>query len=482
VLADGVTLLGGYSPDFRERDLGLYPVSIEPAPSDPGAPVLRCTSSTNGMTVDGLTVLGGDATEAGEGSTAVYLDRCSDALTLSNVTVLAGRAGAGTAGDDSSSNLAQWGLTSLTQLGGNDATGGLNGNDGSTACIEQSGGIGGAKQCPRGDTSGGGGGAANCPDLSTLCTNDGTTKCGNAGCTDFTDSNGVCDLDAAKAIAIANPAAQPGHGNAAGAAGASTYSAPTNRKLCNFCDDNPSLPRGGVDGQDGAPGADGASGDACDGREHVDLSKGLVSGRDGTDGKDGDDGSGGGGASAGAGFAVIGGTDMGCSNVAGGSGGGGGSGGCGAPGARGGTGGGASLGVLVRLPSSAHAGPKLDAVRIVTGSGGDGGRGGIGAAGGAAGTGAIGGISQFWCARNGGRGGDGGKGGAGGGGGGGCGGGSYGVFVIGDANNDYAAALRQGAQIEHAGVPGLGGSGGFSPGNPGPTAPGGEAQDVKLAN
>jgi hypothetical protein len=456
-------------------------VVIEPAPKDPAAPVLRCNSSTKPMSVDGLTVLGGDATESSAGSTAVYLDRCSEALTLSNVTVLAGRGGAGNAGDDSSANLSQWGLTSLTQLGGNDATGGLNGNDASTACIAQSGGFAGVKMCPRGDTSGGGGGGSNCADLSTLCTNDGTTKCGNAGCTDFT-TNGVCDLDAAKAIAIASPAAEAGHGMAPGAAGASTYAAPTNRVLCNFCDDNPSLPRGGVDGEDGAPGDDGDAGEACDGREHRDLTRGLVSGGDGTDGTDGTDGSGGGGASAGAGFAVIAGTEMGCSNVSGGSGGGGGSGGCGAPGARGGEGGGASIGVLLRLPSSAHAGPKLDAVRIVTGSGGDGGAGGIGAAGGVAGTGAIGGVSQFWCARNGGRGGDGGKGGAGGGGGGGCGGGSYGVFVIGDAGNEYAAELRQGAHVEHAGVPGLGGNGGFSPGNAGPSAPGGDSQDVKLAN
>jgi hypothetical protein len=482
VLVDGVSLLGGYSPDFRARDFGLFPVTIESPSTDPSAPVLRCNRSTHGMTVDGLTVLGGDATDASAGSTAVYLDRCSDALTLSNVTVLAGRAGAGNAGADSSANLAPWGLTKLAQLSGNDATGGANGNDSANACVEQSGGIGGVKMCPRGDVSGGAGGAANCPDLSTLCNNDGMTKCGNAGCTDFTNSSGVCDLDAAKAIAIANPSAASGSGMAPGAAGAPTYSTPTNRGLCDFCDDNPSLPRGGLDGEDGAKGDDGEAGDACDGIERIDLTRGLVSGGDGGDGTDGDDGSGGGGASAGAGFAVIGGTETGCGNVSGGSGGGGGSGGCGAPGARGGTGGGASIGVLVRLPSSTHAGPRLDGVRIVTGSGGDGGAGGIGAAGGAAGTGALGGNSQFWCARNGGRGGDGGKGGAGGGGGGGCGGGSYGVFMIGDPSDDYVTGLRQGTGIEHAGVPGMGGSGGFSPGAPGPTAPSGRSEEIARSN
>src|SRR5262249_23275979 len=41
-LAPGVSLLAGYSPDFRERDPALHQVLIEPDPSDPGAPVLRC--------------------------------------------------------------------------------------------------------------------------------------------------------------------------------------------------------------------------------------------------------------------------------------------------------------------------------------------------------------------------------------------------------------------------------------------------------
>jgi hypothetical protein len=474
-LLDGVSLLGGYSPDFRQRDVVLHPVLIE-APDLPSVPMLTCKDVQLPTVVDGLTVVGGDAAQAGFGSTAVYVDGCGAGLQLTNLTVLAGRGANGDKGEDSSARLSLWGLQSLTQLTGADGKAGQEGNLEDNACVFGDGGDGGARQCPRGDVSGGNGGAESCPDLRGLCDNLTDPPCGNAGCTDFTDVNGVCDLAAARAVAVASPSASPGRGVAFGAPGEPTYAAPTNRDDCSFCDDNPTLPRAGGSGGDGAPGADGAPGDGCDG-ERVDFASGIVTAGAGADGGDGADGSGGGGATSGAGRAVIGNTTGGCGDVSGGSGGGGGSGGCGAPGATSGQGGGASVGLLIRLRADG-TGPVLNNVRIVTASGGDGGAGGIGAAGGSAGAGGIGGLSQFWCARNGGRGGDGGAGGAGGGGSGGCGGSSYGVFVVGTDADSYGQEVRSSNVIERAGVAGRGGASGFSPGAPGPAGEVGNAADV----
>ncbi len=479
-LVDGVSLFGGYSPDFRQRDVVLNPVLIEAPAGAGGAPVLRGKSLQLPATIDGLTIEGGEAAQAGEGSTAVYLDRCSDALTLSNLTVIAGRAAAGADGASSSDNLGRFGLASLGALAGADGAPGIDGTASGGACVPIAGGAAGAKLCPRADVSGGSGGGADCPDLTSACVNGSGMPCGNAGCTDFTDSSGVCDLAAAKAAATSGPSAQPGRGSVPGAGGEPTYAAPTNRNLCEFCDDNPSLPRSGGAGGDGAPGGDGTPGAACDASEQVDFASGLLAAGGGGDGADGADGSGGGGATSGSGYAVIGNTEAGCTDEAGGSGGGGGSGGCGAPAAYGGGGGGSAVGVLIRLPSGGGAGPQLSGVRIVTASGGAGGAGGIGAGGGSGGAGGLGGVSDFWCARNGGRGGDGGRGGAGGGGAGGCGGGSYGVYVVGTPPAGYADALGRGASVEGAGVAGRGGSGGFSPGFSGPNGRNGAAAAVHV--
>jgi hypothetical protein len=484
-LAPGLALLGGYSPDFRERDVLLHPVVIERPTEDsqagPGEPVLSCHGVSETTLMDGFTVRAGDAQQPGAGSTAVYLDRCGDQVILSNITVIAGRGAPGRPGQDSSETLDRWGLASLAQLSGVDAESGLAGGLRLSTCVTLPGGGGGDKTCPRGQVSGGDGGAAVCPDLTTECVNGSSLACGNAGCTDFT-TGGVCDLEAA--LDAAEPSSTPaeaGQGAGGGAPGALTYASPTNRDTCNFCDDNPTLLRNGDAGEDGEPGDDGGAGAGCGMAERLDLDSGRLSAGDGEGGADGADGSGGGGATAGAGYAVIGNTSGAgslCTDVSGGSGGGGGSGGCGAPGATGGQGGGSSVGILVRLGDGQQSGPGFDGVRVVTASGGDGGDGGVGAAGGGGGTGGLGGASRFWCARNGGRGGDGGSGGAGGGGGGGCGGGSFGLVLVGEPSDDYRQSVDRGARVERAGVAGRGGSGGFSPGNSGQAGADGQAVDL----
>ncbi|UJR79053.1 hypothetical protein [Sandaracinus amylolyticus] len=469
----GVSVFGGYSPDFRDRDLELYPVLIERSAAEAGTPPLTCRNVTAATRIEGFVIQGSDATREGTGSTAVLVDGCGAAVRFASLTVLAGRGADGVRGDDSSTNLRDWGLATLTQLDGTRGSEGAPGNTDGIACRRVEGGAGGRQSCRSVDVSGGRGGAAECP--GNICTNG--AACANAGCTDFT-SGGVCDIDRVLALATPNPAAQAGRGPMPGAAGELSFNAPTNRGVCNFCDDNPTLLRDGGNGDDGETGANGGGGLGCSAPPIVDA-QGRLAGRRGTDGTSGTDGSGGGGATAGGGYEVIGGTSGSCADRSGGSGGGGGSGGCGAPQADGGGGAGHSVGVLVIARGG--PGPTFEStVRIVTASGGRGGDGGVGAAGGAGGTGAGGGVGRFWCARTGGRGGDGGRGGAGGGGGGGCGGGSHGVYISG-ADAAYRDAVAASVMIERAGVAGRGGRGGFSPGMSGTDGTNGTDVAVVLA-
>lgn len=475
-LLAGITVVGGYSPEFTAHDAELYPVWIEAPVSDPGLPVLTCDDVDQGTYVADLTIIGSDASDPGQGSTAVLLAGCTDAVELHGITVIARRGADGQRGADSSERLAQASGLNLADLAG--VGGGVGSNSLGDSCSLVPGGNAGILSCDGADVSGGVGGAALCASLS--CSNADSIPCGNAGCTDFT-SDGVCDIEAARAAARSNPPAEPGQGRAPGQAGEPTYDAPTNHGACSFCDDNPSLPRSGSDGGDGAAGEAGMGGLGCEAAPTLDA-RGLLSGEPGSAGQDGADGSGGGGGSAGAGYAVIDATAGNCSSVPGAAGGGGGSGGCGAPGAAGGGGGGASVGIVIRLRARASSGPVLDSVRIVTASGGDAGAGGVGAAGGAGGSGGLGGISTFWCARNGGRGGDGGAGGAAGGGGGGCGGPSFGIYVAYDGQDltpdGYVASLQQATRIEVAGSAGRAGLGGFSPSHPGAAGRAGSAVPI----
>lgn len=472
-LVAGITLVGGYSPDFTEHDAELYPVWIEAPASDPGLPVLRCSDIDTGTYVADITLIGSEATDVGQGSTTLLLAGCSSAVELHRMTVIAQRGADGVRGADSSERLAESSGLTLAALSG--VPGGPGRSNTAQSCALLPGGNAGLKSCSGADVSGGLGGSARCAELS--CSNADETPCGNAGCSDFT-VDGVCDIAAARSAAQGNPAAGAGRGVAPGRAGETTFDAPTNHGSCSFCDDNPSLPRVGGDGGDGLSGEPGLGGAGCQVQPSLD-DRGIIVGAAGQAGKAGKDGSGGGGGSAGAGYAVIAATSGSCESVPGAAGGGGGSGGCGAPGAGGGGGGGSSVAIAIRLRPRAQQGPWLDDVRVVTASGGDAGDGGVGASGGAGGSGGLGGISTFWCARNGGRGGDGGDGGDAGGGGGGCGGSSFGIFVEHDGSEPppdaYVEGLRERVRVEVAGSAGRGGRGGFSPSHAGADGSPGEA-------
>ena len=485
-LVAGVSIYGGYRPDFRQRDLTLFPVQIEARQATPGSPVLRCRGIEQATRIDGLTLMGSPASSLGEGSTTAYFDGCGPAVALHSITIFAGRGAAGVRGRDSNENLSSLGLSRLEELDG--VSGGNGQPVPSEACLPLAGGSGGQKSCPQQDVSGGGGGGAICPNLSCQV----GQPCGNSGCADFS-SGGVCDIASVMSLALPNPAAQAGRGALPGTAGAPSYNAPTTsgRCVCNaagvtqgcFCEDNGSLNRDGALGGDGAPGLSGLGGQGCAEAPRFDAATGRLSGGGGGNGSAGANGSGGGGGSAGSGLAVIAGTVGGCPSRTGGSGGGGGSGGCGAPGANGGGGAGSSVGIVIRLGNGQSQGPSLSEVRVVTASGGRGGDGGVGAAGGVGGSGGLGGTAtRFFCTRAGGRGGDGGPGGSGGGGGGGCGGSSHGIYLLsGSAALDaYVEALRAGTRIESTGVAGEGGRGGFSPGAPGVAGSPGRSDPIRV--
>ncbi|MDI7269221.1 MAG: hypothetical protein QME96_14625, partial [Myxococcota bacterium] len=358
-MAAGVSIFGGYAPDFSDRDTSLYPVVIEAAAAAPGMPLLVCRGISAAAEVAGLSIAAAGAVAPGAGSTAVYLDGCTDAVRLSDLVVYSGRGADGAPGASSSQNLSRWGMTSLRDLDGRLGAAGRDGVvSGSAACsgVTVRGGDAGSRSCPgSGNTlDGGRGGDAVCPN--TGCRSG--SPCGNAGCTDFT-VGGVCDMEAVLRAAVPNPAAGAGSGPGGGAAGERTYDAVTNRNSCSFCDDNPTLPREGGNGGAGASGTSGSGAAGCsDSTGSLDPATGRWSARNGGDGTDGADGGGGGGATCGSGYDVLTGVS-GCNDALGGSGGGGGSGGCGAPAASGGFGGGSSIGIAIRLPAGAGAGPVL---------------------------------------------------------------------------------------------------------------------------
>jgi hypothetical protein len=114
----GVDFFGGYRPDFRDRDLELYPVLIEGR--RPGEPVVICESINAATRFEGFTLEGSDATGAGTGATTLYTNECGATVTFASLEILAGRAADGVRGDDASDNLRDWGLSSLGQLNGAD--------------------------------------------------------------------------------------------------------------------------------------------------------------------------------------------------------------------------------------------------------------------------------------------------------------------------------------------------------------------------
>jgi hypothetical protein len=423
VLEAGLSLHGGYSSDFRRRDVITFPTLIEAPEPDFSNPAHRrgtvnaqyAGSATT--TVAGFTIRGYDVTsrapsgQSGFNSYAVYVS-VPGGLLLQNNHVVGGRGG------DASP-----GLPGLAGANGGNGADGLQSRECQTpncAGETQAGGLGGQNVACPGATSGNPGGGAD-PRNNPQQYNSGVGGNGQGG------SNAQYD-------------------NSFG-------------MQFNLCKYDCVVPPNGLNGGPAMNGGDGTTvnaGAGCLGGSGSIVGTDWTSGVAGA-GQSGNPGRGGGGGGAGG---CVSNTNSPMCTVGrrvgdlGATGGGGGAGGCGGGAGQGGASGGGSFGVFVVQGSVRLLGNLID-----LGFGGTGGNGGAGGFGGLGGQGGRGGPqnSAAWCAGQGGLGGRGGNGGAGSGGGGGCGGSVFGVAgrgVIGaQSTNTFAPA-----PLNAAGAAGLGGS------------------------
>ncbi len=426
VLRDGVSLHGGYSADFRKRDVVTYPTLVEAPEPDPtvttsrrgtvNAEGLAARTVFAGFTVRGYDVLSRPLPgQAARNSYAVYVKNAPN-LVFANNHVVGGRGGDSTPG--------------LPGLAGDN---GGYGRDGvptrecaSPECVgeTQAGGVGGLNGACLGGTSGQPG----------------------AG----TDLN----LD---------PQQYPNGSPLNGRGGANATYAHSDPSQNAFCKYDCTVPADGLAGgaaRNGDDGQVGQGGTACA------TAVGQLTGDDwatpvGGAGAGGVAGRGGGG--GGGGGCVHNRNPATCTigrlvGDLGGTGGGGGAGGCGGNAGMGAGGGGASIAIFILGGL-----PALEGNLVDLGFGGIGGNGGAGGYGGLGGPGGRGGVNTTaaWCAGQGGPGGRGGNGGPGAGGGGGCGGSVFGVAGSGiaagayDTRNTFAPLPMNAA--------GAGGLGGRSP-------------------
>jgi len=436
-LIEGIRLHGGYSSDFGDRDIVLYPSIIrgtEPDQADGTPGTVHASGIGNSRTVlNGFTIHGYDvnrpatAGQPGNSSYAVYIADCGSGLEIVNNVIMGGRGGSGGQGSPGAS--------------GRSGAGGGDGQDSwecpnsqDCAGIERDGGPGGSNPaCPQ--AAGNPGARARGYDYDPQDYRTGG-KNGRGG------SNSVY-----------------------------SHSDPSQADLCKYdCQVGGSgFSCNGSDASAGDDGSAGSGGRGCT-QATGSVQTGFFRARSGSGGSAGTHGDGGGG--GGAGGAVINYnayTDCTQGNPfgdLGASGGGGGGGGCRGSGGGSGGGGGGSFGVFIWFSAQPGSYPVVRANKIRRGFGGSGGAGGGGGQGGLGGQGGEGGqtVLPAWCAGSGGRGGRGGDGGAGGGGGGGCGGVSYALATshVDDPGNPFYT----GNQFENPGsseTGGAGGAGGPSP-------------------
>ncbi|MEO1266719.1 MAG: MopE-related protein [Myxococcota bacterium] len=453
-LRAGVSVYGGYSFDYRRRDIAGNETAI--FGTQPSGTVIADGITGAPTVVAGFTLVGAD-TSAPSGSTyAVYVRNSDGALVLSDNTVRGGvggpgsRGGSGLEGVDASMGDTAQGQPqrlSTTAVCSNTSANRSNGSVGTQHTCTNEAGTAFA-------THGGNGGTANCPV--------------------FNQPEG---------------SGASGSGTGAGGGGAGGY----NQRLELFqtgcvclVPDVVDSTEVGVPGGDGAGGSGGSAGQGCGataGRVEngqwiagpVRSGSNLTRPDSGAGGKGLKGNAGGGGGGGGAGSGLAHGPDAVCNNIGnesiGGGGGGGGAGGCGGDGGLGGLPGGGSFAIFVVFDQPPASLPEIVGNTIERGVGGTGGDGG---AGGSGGLGSPGKGAQaladaqlvglLACSDPGGRGGDGGNGGAGGGGGGGCGGIAAGIYVAGQPTpGNYTT----GNTFPGVGRSGPGGRGGPSNGNNG---------------
>ncbi|MCB9626977.1 MAG: hypothetical protein H6725_06370 [Sandaracinaceae bacterium] len=471
-LTAGVELYGGYSQNFRTRNIATLPSTIRPPAPAVGAPPVAALRATglrgpNQTIVSGFVLAGFDQTAvpaagAGGSTYAVILDDCDSSVVLHNNRIEGGEGGRGANGTVGAAGFGS------ASAGGNQ----LNGANGSQS--EQS----GNATCPTGCTGQVAGGAGG---VNPQCGSANGVAGGAAVCPAFNPG-------------LLNPALNPSYTPAIpGLDGAPGYhwtrDSATNNGDCNTHITEAGFPTNiapldGGNGRPGAAGAEGSQGSGCASGAGsfvagVWVPGAAVSGASGAPGQRGGVGAPSGGIATASAMEIAP-TGVAPNGTAGrfrrgASGGGAGAGGCGGgAGTAGGTGG-ASVGLLVTFPSgsTAPSAPTVVANIIQRGRGGNGGVGGAGGRGGNGGNGGSGaGSNGFWVDFRSGNGGRGGTGGTGGGGGGGCGGAAFGVATVasGVTLPNYAASNQ--FAIDN-GMPtgGSGGSAGAS-GTPNPNANG----------
>ncbi len=441
-ISNGISLLGGYNAVTWQRDHTKFFTIIQGHTAGTKHTKTVIADSIDKPTeISGFVIYGENNAyipkpgESGGNSYAIYVKDSTDALTIRDNTIYAGKGGDGAAG-----------ASGTPGANGGDGNAGHDGKNMNHPCSSPLfGGSGGQSSC---GTEGGAGANAACPYYQPW-----PHQQSGVGATGQGDN--------------------PGQGGVGGYDGL-VYN------NCNSVSVAPGKSSNGSSGKDGADGTDGTGGKGCS------LAGGSIQAGEwvpanAEKGSDGTNGSGGGGGGPGGGVYVYCGTDYCCATTdsLGGAGGGGGAGGCHGTGGQRGMGGGASIGIMVLWSNGSASGgvPKIHDNTIIRNEGGNGGKGGSGGIGGLGGKSGEGGgpgtpdqNKYNWAVGEGGHGGAGGNGGAGGGGGGGCGGASYGILTHG-TTTDYCAKNK----FDKVGGGGHGGAGGESTGHPGTAgAPGAE--------
>jgi hypothetical protein len=455
VLADGISLKGGYSPDSWKIAPGETNTFILLVNPGDGRAVVAQNIRTPTV-FKGFQVIAPDVATPGASSYGIWIRDCDENLSVLSNTIEAGNAAAGASGAD-----------------GANGTNGTDGQAGNAAldivsaygvdihaCVNLThalaGGAGGANSCSGTDVSGGDGGLADCP----LYTSGIATDPPNPG------ESGLSGQGAGGGTG--GSAGRDAYHQAFACAGYNTFGAV----------------EGGA-GSNGAAGSHGAAPAAPSPADGTLTGAGFWAGALSQNGSAGGSGSGGGGGGSGGGaymhdscFAKSYGGD----NI-GGTGGGGGAGGCAGSGGEAGGSGGGSFGIFVSFSAPPQTLPRILDNTVYTGDGGAGGNGGDGGSGGTGGGGAAGGAGQTsldntaYPAFGGGTGGDGGNGGHGSGGGGGTGGPSYGIVLANTGAID-TGTLAQDNSIVPAGSGGAPGQGGQSNGFAGLDGQAGNAEPV----
>lgn len=424
-LPNGVSLYGGYSVNFRERDLVLHSTVLR---GTSGAATVRAVKLTKTVEIVGFIIEGADKTSTNESSIAVWIQNTSNVVLHAN-QISGGQGGPGAIGE---SGRAGHGHNTDSKLDGSRGLDSLRDVGPCASGTRQNGGAGGVNSaCPSANAPSGG--RSVCPVY-----NWSTHMGKQAEYRSSSGNNGMGGFDSTF-----------DEYSGTGCSHATESGYPTNI-----------LSDVGEDGRNGATGNNGKAGSGSSNAYGSIRNGQWVHANNAGNGTAGDHGIAGGGGGAGGGIAYYKRNDSDCSNYEiGPSGGGGGAGGCGGTGGMGGGAGGASIGLYITSNIGQTTLPDISGNVFSRGRGGNGGDGGVGGAGGVGGMGGIGGVAGYWISTKAGRGGNGGTGGRGGGGGGGAGGPSFDILSF-NVNTQPLLERNTFTYDDHVARGGKGGMGG----------------------